>query len=239
VGADAKLSNADHATNLTKLGFLTRIPGTLTLVSQMITQVLTWDTWHRLDETTRYHPMEFCHSGMAQRWLVVSSPAALERAEASVHTACQREAEAIVTQVFHVQARRFETPSSAHEAWSTLADTWSDHQGESSALIDHKHYAKQGRPTADTPIKAIAWPMQAQVRPDAERRGGAKQRQACCVLGTNIEVEQRSDAEVMAGYKGQAQAEGGCRFLTDPLFFVSSLCVKKPSRMQGLVMVMT
>src|SRR5712691_4399258 len=109
VVADAKLYNEDNATNLTKLGFITRIQGTLKLVSQMITQALKWDTWHRLDETTRYHPIAFCHYGMAQRWLVVSSQAALERAEASVHKACQREAEAIVKQLFHLQARRFET----------------------------------------------------------------------------------------------------------------------------------
>src|SRR2546428_5303412 len=127
VVADAKLYNEGNATNLTKLGFITRIPGTLKLVSQMITQALKWDTWHRLDETTRYHPMEFCHYGMAQRWLVGSSQASLERAEASVNKACQREAEAIVKQVFHLQARRFETPSSAQDALATLADKWSYH----------------------------------------------------------------------------------------------------------------
>lgn len=81
--------------------------------------------------------------------------------------------------------------------------------------------------------------MQAQVRLDAERIEDAKPHKACFVLGTNIETEQLSDAEVLAGYKAQSQAEGGCRFLTDPLFFVSSLCVKKPCRIQGLLMVMT
>jgi transposase len=33
--------------------------------------------------------------------------------------------------------------------------------------------------------------------------------------------------------------ESGFRFLKDPLFFVSSLFVKKPCRIQGLLMVMT
>jgi transposase len=46
--ADAKVYSEDNATNLTKLGFITRIPGTLKLVSQMITQALKWDTWYRL-----------------------------------------------------------------------------------------------------------------------------------------------------------------------------------------------
>jgi transposase len=66
-----------------------------------------------------------------------------------------------------------------------------------------------------------------------------KQHKACFVVGTNIDASQVSDAEVIRAYKGQAHAEGGFRFLKDPLFFVSSLFVKKPSRIQGLLMVMT
>jgi transposase len=48
-----------------------------------------------------------------------------------------------------------------------------------------------------------------------------------------------SHAEVIAAYKGQSQVEGGFRFLKDPRFFVSSLLVKKPNRIEGLLMVMT
>ena len=237
--ADAKLYTEANATNLAKLGFITRIPGTLKLVSQVITQALTWDTWQCLDATTRYQRIALCHYGMAQRWLVVWSQASLERAEASVKKACQREAEAVKKQLFHLHAKRFETPSQAQQALSELANQWRYHQVQSYELIAHKRYAKKGRPMADTPLKAIAWQMQAQVRPDAERLEEAKHHKACFVLGTNIEAEQLSDAEVITGYKGQAHVEGGFRFLKDPLFFVSSLFVKKPSRIQGLLMVMT
>ena len=59
------------------------------------------------------------------------------------------------------------------------------------------------------------------------------------MLGPNIEVRDLSDEEVITAYKAQSQVEGGFRFLKDPLFFVSSLFVKKPSRIQGLLMVMT
>jgi transposase len=44
---------------------------------------------------------------------------------------------------------------------------------------------------------------------------------------------------VIRAYKAQSGVEGGFRFLKDPLFFVSSLFVKKPRRIQGLLMVMT
>jgi hypothetical protein len=169
----------------------------------------------------------------------VSSQAALERAEATISKACRRESEAIAKQLFHLQAQRFETPSQAQEALSGLAHTWRYHQVASCALIAHKRYARKGRPTPDTPIQAIAWQMRAEVRPDGERIEEAKQVKACFVLGTNIEAEVLSEVEVIAGYKGQSQAEGGFRFLKDPLFFVASLFVKKPCRIQGLLMVMT
>jgi transposase len=237
--ADSKLYNEDSAATLKTLGFITRIPNTLKLVVQVITQVLRGDTWHRLDDTTRYQRIELCHYGMAQRWLVVSSQGALERAEASITKACQREAEAIDKHLFHLQARRFETPEAAQAALATLEKAWKYHQVGSSRLIEHKHYASKGRPMPTSPIKSIAWQMQAQARPAQEQIAYYKECKACFVVGTNIVPSQLSDPEVIRAYKGQAQAEGGFRFLKDPLFFVSSLFVKKPCRIQGLLMVMT
>jgi transposase len=237
--ADAKLYTEDTATTLAKLGFITRIPGTLKLVSQVITQALKWDLWHRLDETTRYHRIELCHYGMAQRWLVVSSQAARERAEASVAKAQQREWEAIEKQLFHLQATRFARPEAAQAALAALAKSWRYHQVDTSGVIEHKHYAGKGRPTPTSPSKASDWQIHAQARPDQERLASRKQQSACFVIGTHIEANQLSDPEVIRAYKAQAQAEGGFRFLKDPLFFVSSLFVKKPCRIQGLLMVMT
>ena len=52
--------------NLANLGFITRIPGTLKLVSQVIHASAQWDTWQRLDATTRYQRLSLCHYGMAQ-----------------------------------------------------------------------------------------------------------------------------------------------------------------------------
>jgi transposase len=237
--ADAKLYSEDTATSLSKLGFITRIPTTLKLVSQVISQALRWDTWRHLDDTTRYQTLELGHYGMTQRWLVVWSQAAMERAEKSVNKAQHRELEAITQQLFHLQAKRFETREAAQAALAALAKSWHSHHVNSTDLIDHKRYACKGRPTPGSPIKSLAWQIQAQVRVDQERMATRKQHGACYVIGSNIDASQVSDVEVIQAYKSQAHAEGGFRFLKDPLFFVSSLFVKKPSRIQGLLMVMT
>src|SRR5439155_12917120 len=45
--------------------------------------------------------------------------------------------------------------------------------------------------------------------------------------------------KVGESYQAHSKVEGGFRFIKGPLFFVSSLFVKKPSRIQGLLLVMT
>jgi transposase len=197
------------------------------------------DTWQRVDDTTRYHRLDLCHYGMAQRWLVVCSEAATQRAETSVSKAHQRELEALEKQLFHLQARRFESQERAQEALADLAKSWRYHQVGDTEFIAHHRYAGKGRPSAKTPIKATRWQIRARVRPDAEAIRQRQQLKGCFVLGTNIEADHLSDEDVITAYKAQSQVESGFRFLKEPLFFVSSLFVKKPCRIQGLLMVMT
>ena len=237
--ADAKLYCEDNAAHLAQLGFITRIPATLKVVSQVIAQALQSDTWQLCDDHTRYQALALCHYGMAQRWLVVSSQAAYARAAAALNHATQREHDAITKQLFHLQAQRFCAPDAAQAALAAVAKRWKYHQFESSQLTAHKRYAGKGRPTASTPLKAIAWQIQAQVLADDTAIERDKQAKACYVVGTNIDASELSDTEVIVAYKGQAQVEGGFRFLKDPLFFVSSLFVKKPNRIEGLLMVMS
>jgi hypothetical protein len=113
-----------NAANPQKLGFITPLPYTIGVVSQVITQALRWDTWQHLDDTTRDQRLELCRAGIAQRWLVVSSQAALERAEAMLSKARPREYVVIPTQLFPWQAKHFPTPEAAQETLAALAMGW-------------------------------------------------------------------------------------------------------------------
>jgi hypothetical protein len=138
LGADAQLSTEDTAATLAQLGCITRIPGPLTLVSQVIPQALQWDRWSRLAEMPRYDGLALGHDGMAQRWLVVSSQAAMERAEAHINTAQQRAWAAIEKHLLHWHAKRFATPAAAQAARTALSKAWRYHPLAGGALIDHK-----------------------------------------------------------------------------------------------------
>jgi len=211
----------------------------LKVVREVIDQAWDFDTWQVLDEGNEYQRVDLGHYGIVQRWLVVYSKAAAQRAEKTIAKATDREYEKVKKQLFHLQAQRFDSEEAAQKALHNIAKKLTYHRVDRSRLIQYVQYAGKGRPTKDTPIKAIRWQIQAQVVQDPDKIKVRQQRKACFVVGTSIPDTELTDAEVIAGYKGQSAAEGGFKFLKDPVFFVSSLFVKKPSRIQGLLMVMT
>jgi transposase len=240
--ADSKVYTKKNAPNLVQLPFITRIPGSLNDVSQVIWQALASDQWQPVDDESScsYHRVDLCHYGIQQRWLVVCSEAGIHRASKTIAKAQIKEYEKVNKQLFHLQAQRFDSTEAAHKALDTIVQKLRYHKLESSALTQHKKYERRGKPTADTPIKAILWQIEATVTAaDDDIITQEQRRKACFVLGTSIPDAELSDLEVIAGYKGQGAVERGFRFLKAPEFFVSSLFVKKPSRMVGLLMVMT
>jgi transposase len=59
------------------------------------------------------------------------------------------------------------------------------------------------------------------------------------ILATNVLDDDTYPAQrLLREYKAQQQVERGFRFLKDPLFFTSSVFVKKPQRVEALVLVM-
>jgi hypothetical protein len=60
----------------------------------------------------------------------------------------------LLKQLFHLQAKRFETHESAQAALRTLAGAWRSHSVATTALTEHKHYGGKGRPRAQTAVQA-------------------------------------------------------------------------------------
>ena len=238
--ADCKLYSKKGAEWLAQLPFITRIPGTLNLEQRVIQEALEKTaSWVALTPTYRYQRVDQTHYGIAQRWLIIYSDGACRRASQTLSKAQAKEQARLNKAVFHLQAQRFACREEAQEALQTLASTINYHRLASQVLLAHKRYAGKGRPGARRAVKAIEWQISATFNADDERLEGLRQQKACFVIATNVPAGELSDAEVFQAYKNQSTVEHGFRFLKDPLFFVSSLFLKKPARLQGLLMVMT
>jgi transposase len=174
-----------------------------------------------------------------QRWIVVHSKAANERAEKTVIRQVARASKKLEKELFHLQAQRFACEHDAQRALAKLAKSAKYHHVNNITCVEHKVYEGKGRPKKGAEVKTIEWQITAGIEDDVMAIKYVTEQKSCFVLATNTDKKTFSPEMVLKHYKAQSVVESGFRFLKDPLFFVSSLFIKKPSRIDALLMIMT
>ncbi len=208
--ADSKLYTQENAVNLVHLPFITRIGGNLNVVDEVIDQCLAMGNWQPYGEESsssstsyRYQRVDLCHYGIEQRWLVVYSDSAYQRAVKTLSKAQAREQEKINKQLFHLQAQRFDTETSARQALDKIVQKLNYHKLGTVQLTQHINYASRGKPKADSVVKGVEWQIIGTIVSDDVKLTSKQHQEACFVIGTNIPDIELSDVEVIKGYKGQ------------------------------------
>jgi len=231
--ADSKLYNEETIRSLEQTRFLTRIPETYTLAKETIDTAFDKE-WSQNEKGLNFQRFELEHFGIPQSWLVVWSEEGYQRAEKTLLKKQTKEFNAVSQECFHLQAQRFFCLKDAEKALGKAMKKWNLVQAQSTEIKEHKKHTKKGRPhPQDT------FTMEYQVIIQIERKDLNKrsQRKAAFILGTS--AKDLSDEDIIANYKKQGHVERGFRFLKDPYFFASSLYLKKPERIQSLLMIMT
>ncbi len=140
---------------------------------------------------------------------------------------------------FRFEEKRFSCQEDAQAALKEKSKKWKYHLLANSKLTEHKKHKKRGRPVKGTAPTRFEYQIEAKPERNEEFIESQIRFGGCYVIGTNASVDVLTDADAVIHYMEQNKVEQGFRFLKDPIFFVSSLFVKKPSRIAGLLMVMT
>lgn len=237
--ADCKLYHKSNAEFLAQIQFLTLVPSTISLEKSSISTAISANQWISIDDNYQYVVEEVEHMGVKQRWMIIYSKAANSRAQKSIVRQVERAYTGIKKDLFHLQAQRFACQTDAQRALDKLAKKMKHHQIAIQQFIEHKVYEGKGRPKKDAPVKSIEWQITAEIEENETAIKKIVEQKSCFVLATNIDKKSLSPEGLLKHYKAQSEVEKGFRFLKDPLFFVSSLFIKKPSRIDALLMVMT
>ena len=237
--ADCKLYHKSNTEFLAQIQFLTLVPSTISLEKSSISTAISANQWISIDDNYQYVVEEVEHMGVKQRWMVIYSKAANSRAQKSIVRQVERAYTGIKKDLFHLQAQRFACQTDAQRALDKLAKKMKHHQIAIQQFIEHKVYEGKGRPKKDAPVKSIEWQITAEIEENETAIKKIVEQKSCFVLATNIDKKSLSPEGLLKHYKAQSEVEKGFRFLKDPLFFVSSLFIKKPSRIDALLMVMT
>jgi len=237
--ADCKLYHKANAEFLSQVKFLTLIPSTISLEKSLITSAIIENKWQRIDDNYQYQVNDVEHMDIKQRWIVFYSKAANHRAEKTITRQVGRAKDKGKKELFHLQAQRFACKMDAERNVNKIEKKLKYHQVSGTQYIEHKVYHGKGRPKKGAEVKWLEWQVIAEIEENKAAITQAVEQKSCFILATNTSENELSSIEILTHYKAQSAVERGFRFLKDPLFFVSSLFIKKPSRIDALLMVMT
>lgn len=236
---DSKLYSLSNMETLREIPFITRVPGSIKEVGLTIEKAVTESVWTPFDEGNRYRRFKLEHYGCKQRWLVVNSDWARERANNAMQKAVERESKAANKTLKALQKHDFNCEEDAAMGLDSVEKKWKFHKSTSVTLAKKEHFAERGRPKDGVQPQKTTFSLEVKFALDEIRQAKYLQKGGCYVICTNVSSSELDDIEVIKAYKDQSTVERGFRFLKDPLFFTSSFFLKKPSRISGLLMVMT
>jgi transposase len=225
--ADSALYSAANVQLLSaqRARWITRVPETLTLAQQHSAAV---------GEPTAllpgycYRRVEVDYGGVRQRWLIITSVHALQRAAPGIERQLRATSDRELKAWHRLTRQRFSCAADAHQA-----------------LLDFQATLKvlclsEATVQRLTPSRSPHWAVVGQPASDAQVRWSWLWDRATFILATNeLDAQRLSDQDVLRCYKQQAQAERGFRFLKDPRFQAHTVFLKSPSRIMALLMIMT
>jgi transposase len=239
--ADSALYSAENLQKLaeTRTKWITRVPATLSEAQAVLAQAHP-QTMTPLTEGYRYRVVPSSYGGVEQRWVLIHSELRQPQAQRTVDKQWRKQS-ADEGKAFKTLCRTaFACEADARQALARFAHDVQTTFLSDSTISPMPQYGKRGRPGPGAQPDQIVYHIAGALASRLTDRQARVDQHSCFILATNeLDEAQLPAPEVLAGYKGQARAERGFRFLKDPQFLASSLYLKKPERIMALLMVMT
>jgi transposase len=141
--------------------------------------------------------------------------------------------------LWHLSNQDFACENDAQEAFKQAMKGKPSWLVATFTLRSEARYQNRGKPKQGASPDKIIWHLVPTVSIDQQQVEAQIKKDACFIIATNILDEQElSHEQVITMYKEQGGVERGFRFLKDPLFFASSVFVKKPERVVALSFIM-
>jgi transposase len=223
------------------LRWVMRVPATLGEAKRHLEEVADPEKLRPLAEGYRYAAFSTTYAGVEQRWLVIYSEAARERAAKQVDEQLLKQGDKERKAFDELRREAFHCPEDAWRALASFRGTLGVLEVHSADVIERRHYKSVGKPAADALPESVSYHLDGALATPFAGRERRLIRRSCFILATNeLDEGVLGDPEVLQAYKGQSsKVERGFRFLKDPMFVASTLYLKRVERVMALLMVMT
>lgn len=238
--ADAAFYSEPNLQQVGSLPWLSRVPVTLKAAQVLVDSALDSLSERACDlEGYRLWEQRQTYGGVEQRWILVESPHRTESEDWL--KPLEKQEKGLKRSLRQLCSQVFACKPDATDALLRFQDSLTGYTLTQVALVSVAAKRPTGRPkrsqASDPPALGYQW--QATLERTAEYEAQCQQRHRRFILATNILDDDAYPAQrLLREYKAQQHVERGFRFLKDPLFFTSSVFVKKPQRVEALALMM-
>ena len=176
---------------------------------------------------------------VAQKWLLVFSQQAFEREQKTLDKQILKQAEQTRKSFKKLKAQAFSCEADAKKALQLWEKKQTYHQVSDVTISSVGRFHKAGKPPKDKPYDFYDYFIEGNLYTSINHRQKALQSKGRFIIATNDISDSLTMQELLTIYKSQQKVERGFRFLKSPEFLTSSFYLKKPERIEALLMVMT
>ncbi len=246
VVADSSLYSADHVEKLTESGvkFVTRVPETIAEAKRRIREAEI-ESMDSITEGYRGEEYRSEYGDTEQRWLLVYSEEAEDRARESVEDQVRKEHEKEEKAFSKLTEREFACREDAEQALEEFesglkASEFAKKQVTRATCYTLEESSSPGGEGNRLTETGEEWLVEGTLVPSEERKARLIKRKSLFIVATNeLDKEALSAEEMLEGYKGQVQVERGFRYLKDPQLLADSLYLQSERRIMASLMIMT
>lgn len=221
--------------------WITRVPSKLTAVQELLSQVkpehMQFFAEKRL-ENYRYQKVGSTYGGVRQEWMVVFSEAGYQREVRSLRKRYLKKSSEEHQGFTKLCKKVFSCEQDAQQAWEQFSKKCQYMEVEALSYTEVKGFKKTGKPPKDAQKQTIGYSITGYPVTKLAHYEHLRQKQGKFVIASNDTAERWNNGHKLLGYKGQSNVEKGFRFLKDKAFLADSFFVKKPERLEAILMIM-
>jgi transposase len=218
--------------------WISRVPETITLARDIIDAVAPELMMQPLQ--SEFRSLCVVYGDVRQRWVVVYSPEARNRAIKTVNKLVLKNSIKESKDFDDLCKQDFACEADARKVLGEFEKELKFTFLNNIQIIKLPHFNDKGRPKQGKEPDFYTFRVEGSIASQLQHRSRLLQRKSCFILATNqLDCAALSCDDLIATYKDQQKVERGFRFLKDPMFMASQLFLKSPKRIMALMMVMT
>lgn len=239
--ADSALYNAKKLLNKNNtFPWITRVPNTVRKALDILETPIEDNRWTTCGFDPSY---KFCaewsdYGGIRQKWLLVFSQKKFKRDKASLEKKIKKEEERVNKELVALSREKFDCKEDAKKRLEKF-NTKNKLFNITGNLKEVKKNSKKGRTSKGPSSQKLVYKIEGTASLEQRELDRLMQRLGKFILATNeLDETILPNESILVEYKGQNSVERGFAFLKDPWFMVSSIYLKKKSRIAALMVIM-